>query len=61
MAGYTSHGSMLYMAPRCRVCGRGSSETVDIGGAVCNACLRRMNSDLPAKRRLLLEPDHLGW
>jgi hypothetical protein len=44
---------MLYMAPRCRICGRGSSETVDLDGAVCTACLRRINSDPQAKRRLI--------
>ena len=57
MAGTLTHGSALYRAPRCRVCGRGTSDVVDIGGSVCDACLRRMNADLQAKRRVMLGAD----
>lgn len=47
----------LYRAPRCRVCGRGASDAVDIGGMVCDACLRRLNADPQAKRRVILGAD----
>jgi hypothetical protein len=57
MAGTFTHGSALYRAPRCRVCGRGASDVVDLGGAVCDSCLRRMNADPQVKRRVMLGVD----
>jgi len=56
-----SHSSGSYVAPRCRLCGRASSDAVDLDGAVCGMCLRRMNSDPHAKRRLILGLDSLDW
>ena len=57
MTAFFSRNAVLYVAPRCRVCGRGASEAVDIGGTVCDACLRRMNADPQAKRGVILGAD----
>jgi hypothetical protein len=61
MATFRSHGPALYVAPRCRLCGRGASDSVDLDGVVCGACLRRLNSDPLAKRRLILGFESLDW
>ena len=51
----------LYVAPRCRICQRGTTDSVDLGGAVCGSCLRQMNADPQAKRRLILGVDQYDW
>ncbi len=61
MGMFTTHSSGAYVAPRCRLCGRPSSDVVDLDGAVCGMCLRRMNSDPQAKRRLILGLDSPDW
>ena len=54
MAAFIAHSPTLYSAPRCRICGRGANDAVDIDGAVCGGCLRNMNADPLAKRRVIL-------
>jgi hypothetical protein len=62
MNGAITHGPALYNAPRCRVCSRGAADAVPIeGGAVCGECLRRINADPQAKRRVILAFDQLEW
>jgi len=61
MGEFRSHGSTLYLAPRCRICGRGAADAVDLDGAVCASCLRRMNADPQTKRRVILGFDALDW
>jgi hypothetical protein len=57
-----SHGPALYNAPRCNICSRGSADAVAIdNGSVCGDCLRRINADPLAKRRVLLAFDQLDW
>jgi hypothetical protein len=49
------YGPALYHAPRCSVCSRAAADTVAMeGGAVCGDCLRRINADPQAKRRVIL-------
>jgi hypothetical protein len=61
MAGYVSLGRTLFGVPYCRVCGRGTSETVDLNGAICTVCLRRINADPQAKRRVMFGWDQFDW
>ena len=51
----------IYSAPRCSVCGRGAHCPVDLGGAVCDVCLRRLNADPEHKRRIVLGMGELAW
>jgi len=55
MADCPSRAGSPYIVLRCRLCGRGAHDSVDLDGVVCGACLRRMNADPQAKRRLLFE------
>lgn len=54
-------GVALYSAPMCRVCGRGAYRSVDLEGAVCESCLRRLDADLERKRRIVLALGELAW